>query len=556
MSRTIHLLDDALVDQIAAGEVVERPASVVKELLDNALDAGAMRITVELEDGGVGLIRVVDDGRGMTPDDVVVAPMRHATSKLRSFEDLSRLATLGFRGEALASISSVSRFRITTRQEDADAAIELRVDGGSKPKLRAVSGPVGTTVEVRDLFYNVPARRKFLKAAATEVSHVVDVVLRAALNHHDKLFRLRRDGRVVKEFLPQASLEERVRSVLDPLPLARVFSSHGRVSVDAFLGAPETAKSGAAQLHLFVNGRPIRDRALARAVTFAYGSSLAAGRYPAGVLVLELPPEDVDVNVHPQKTEVRFAKPNEILETVAHALRDGLADAEWNRGRAGSAERDPVSKTTTGWLREALATTSYGRTEKLHEPEPKPHAQTTPSLLIAQLRHGTLVVEDEEGLSLFDPHALLVATRASSYLESLDDGTLESKRLLFPERVTLDATTLERLSKHEDELRHKGFEIARVGPAIALVHAVPVLFDDASPLALATALAAGLTSPLEELACSLACAAAPMAPRFSREKIDALAHAFPGVDVQRFRCKHGTPLRMRLEHGELDGARR
>ena len=275
---TIHRLSNDLANQIAAGEVVERPASVVKELVENALDAGATRIRVEIDAGGLGRIRVTDDGAGMDAEDARLSMERHATSKIATLDDLTRIASFGFRGEALPSIGSVSRLVMTTRARGADEGTELVVEGGGEPRVRPAGCAVGTSVEVGELFFNVPARRKFLKATATESAHVGEVVLLAALARPDVSFTLVRDAKVAREYLRVGSRRERALSAIGEDRLEPCLGERGPMQLEAYLSAPERARAGAVALHLFVNGRPVKDRQLARAVAHAYASVLEPGR--------------------------------------------------------------------------------------------------------------------------------------------------------------------------------------------------------------------------------------------------------------------------------------
>lgn len=327
----IQVLDDALIDQIAAGEVVERPASVVKELLENALDAGASTIDIEIEGGGKELIRIVDNGCGMHADDAGICIRRHATSKIARLEDLDAIRTLGFRGEALPSIASVSRFVLTTRQAPAIEATRVRVVGGAEPEVREAGGPLGTTVEVKDLFFNVPARRKFLKADHTETAHIGSICQRIALAHPALRLRMLSASRLRREYLPARDRGERVRTILGDGTLQNVSAKRHGVTIEAYLSPPERARSGAQRLFLFVNGRSIRDARLARAVAFAYGSVLPPGRYPTGAIYLEVDPGEVDVNAHPQKTEVRFRQDRVVLDTITRAISDALGTTAWER---------------------------------------------------------------------------------------------------------------------------------------------------------------------------------------------------------------------------------
>ncbi|MEZ4400476.1 MAG: DNA mismatch repair endonuclease MutL [Kofleriaceae bacterium] len=337
----VAVLPDQVIDQIAAGEVVERPASVVKELVENALDAGATAITVEVEGGGRRSIRVVDDGSGMTAADARLALTRHATSKLRAVEDLTTLVTMGFRGEALPSIASVSRLTLTTRLPGEDEAVTLAVDNGVITAEAAAGAPPGTTVVVRDLLANVPARLKFMRGEATEASHVTEAVMRLALAHPEVGFRLRHNGRPALDVVAQP-LAARVRAVLGARLADRLHpiehSEHG-VTVRGFLAAPELAQSTSRGLHLFAGRRWVRDRGLLQAVTMGYGERVPRGRYPVAVVMVEVAGGDIDVNVHPQKLEVRFSDPATVTGAVRHAVRAGVAAAPWLQESAG---RSPV----------------------------------------------------------------------------------------------------------------------------------------------------------------------------------------------------------------------
>ncbi len=326
MSRIERLPND-LANQIAAGEVVERPASIAKELIENALDAGATRIDVAIELGGLGLVEVADNGCGMDPADARLALERHATSKIRAVEDLARIGTFGFRGEALPSIASVSKLVLLTRDAASDAATSVTVNGGGDHLVDAGARAVGTTVSVRALFWNVPARRKFLKSISAEAAAVGEVVLVAALARPDVAFHFLRDGKTARKHMQVATLGERVHDVLADDTLAPIEAAAGALRMRAWLSAPERARAGATGLFCFVNRRPVRDRHLTRAIQQAYGSVLEPGRYPTGAFFLELPPDQVDVNVHPQKAEVRFADGRAVYESVARALHLPLAGA-------------------------------------------------------------------------------------------------------------------------------------------------------------------------------------------------------------------------------------
>jgi DNA mismatch repair protein MutL len=340
----IRVLPNELVDQIAAGEVIERPASVVKELAENSLDAGASRIDIEVERGGIGLIRIRDDGRGITPDELPLAISRHATSKIASLDDLESVATLGFRGEALPSIGSVARLRLVSRPAAVDHASEINVDGGTVTPVRPAAHPAGTTIEVRDLFFNVPARRKFVRSDATEVGHIARLVERLALSRFDVSFRLKSGARVLLDApaavdhgevleIQSGAGDARIRSVLSEEFLASavpVNHSAGPVSITGWVGLPTVSRAQPDQQFWFVNGRGVRDRLLMNAVRLGYRDVLYHGRHSAYVLYLTLDPRLVDVNAHPAKLEVRFRDSRQIHDFVFRAVERTLADTKPN----------------------------------------------------------------------------------------------------------------------------------------------------------------------------------------------------------------------------------
>jgi DNA mismatch repair protein MutL len=337
----IRILPATLADQIAAGEVVERPASVVKELVENGIDAGARRIDVEIESGGRRLVRVVDDGSGMEADDARLALKRHATSKIAAAEDLWGLRTFGFRGEALPSIAAVSRLTLSTKTASAPAGFRLTVEAGVETDAREAGIPDGTQIEVRDLFFNTPARQKFQKSEATETANVSEAILRLALAHPTVHFRLRASGRMALDLPPHDELGERVRAALarrGASVLHEAAGEEGGVRVRAFLAGPDEASATPRSTFLFVGGRFVRDRSLLHALAFGYGALLEKGRYPLATLFVDVPGQELDVNVHPQKLEVRFARPQEVYAAVRHVVGAAIAKAPWLT-QAGSAAR-------------------------------------------------------------------------------------------------------------------------------------------------------------------------------------------------------------------------
>jgi len=465
-----------LVDQIAAGEVVERPASVVKELLDNSLDAGAKNIQVIVAEGGTKLITVSDDGHGMDESNARLAIERHATSKLRELEGLHSLKTLGFRGEALASIASVSHFRLITRTQQAPAAVRVSVDGGVVNEVVPAGAAPGTTVEVHDLFYNVPARRKFLRAQQTESAHIADVCLRAILGRPDIRLVLKRGSRVAREFLPAADLAERVRTALPRFDLEEFRGERKGLRLDGFLSRPEDSRSGSGGLHLFVNGRPVRERRLSRAVSFAYGSRLPAGRYPSGAIFLTVDPALVDVNVHPQKTEVRFERGAGVLDSLTRLVASGMGTAAWSKPEAGA----------RGYWAERVAETPTVRESSgdFNEAWGLPIAQPTGLMPSASAAGGESVDGAlPRGLALHSREDRVwvcdIAGLLSEHWQRAAEGPgVGSEALLLPVRVDLGLKDCASLLENEEALGRAGFALSSLGPETIAVQRCPLGVGD------------------------------------------------------------------------------
>ena len=339
----IHILSDEMASRIAAGEVVERPASVVKELIENSLDAGATEISISIEKSGTTLIRVADNGEGMGPEDLTLAVERHATSKLRDEEDLFRVATLGFRGEALPSIGSVARMEITSRPPTSETGYRIRVQGGKKDTPFIVGSSVGTSVEIKEIFFNTPARRKFLKSPATELSHICDAVNRMALAHPEVHFRLSHDGRMIADYVAVSERMDRLHQVLgreiarDLIPFS---SARGQLAISGYLSSAPASFPNTRYLMTFVNRRFVRDKVVTHAVLHGYETLLMKGQYPAAIVFLEVPCAEVDVNVHPAKYEVRFRRPSE--RPRSGCRRDSAGIETGSEGAAGSRASDGI----------------------------------------------------------------------------------------------------------------------------------------------------------------------------------------------------------------------
>lgn len=574
----IRKLSDDLANQIAAGEVVERPSSVVKELVENALDAGATRIVVDVELGGTTLIRVSDDGEGMIPEDALACLDRHATSKIETFTDLADLHTFGFRGEALPSIASVSRLVLRTRPRGVPEGTEVVVEGGSIAS-RPCGGAEGTTVEVRDLFFNVPARRKFLKATATESAHIGDVILGMALSRPDVTFVLTRDGRPVREHLRAASRAERARSIMTGERLIECRAQRGPVRVEALLAPPERARAGSTGLSVLVNGRPVRDRMLARAVAQAYGSVLEAGRYPLGAVWVDVPPDLVDVNVHPQKAEVRFADARWIFDAITRELYTVLAQAFGLPAvgpypSAAWKGETPTLKTLEGAAREAIAIAQATQTTRVlgernlfdgvvaDRTEPQlPDMGMYASLgFVGQVRGTFLICEGDDALFILDQHAAAERVTFHRLKTAHADRAVEMQRLLVPEVVELTPSEVAALEENADELARLGVEVRAVGDAAVAVHAVPALLLRKEPARIVRDLVAEISrtagrpfsAMVDLVLATMACHGSIRAgDPISRQEVDALLDALDEVDFAGH-CPHGRPLVMRLPFTELE----
>jgi DNA mismatch repair protein MutL len=496
----IRLLSSEVSSQIAAGEVVERPASVVKELTENALDAGAKNISISIEDAGRGLIEVADDGHGIAADELELAAARHATSKLAQSEDLFRIQTLGFRGEALASIGSVSQMTITSRVESSKEGARLKVDGGISGKVEKVGAPVGTVLRVENLFYNVPARLKFLKTDVTERRAIDALVTRYALAYPNVRFKVT-DG---KQVTLQTAGDGDRRSILAALygvevakQMLEVMDREDGLSLTGFISPTSLTRSNRKEITFFVNGRWVQEFSLTTALLQAYHTLLMVGRYPLTALFLEIAPEDVDVNVHPTKAEVRFRSQDRIFSFVQRAARKALlaytpvasvSPQLWGT-RATPSEPREIGIDWSVAHDDELQVAGY----KLQvESEPSPNTQpsnlqpstfnTVPLLrLIGQIGSTYIVAEGPDGLYLIDQHAAHERVLFEKLMAQHDKKSIPSQALLSPEVVTLPPQSAKALTSQLPFLNHFGFEVEEFGTNTFQVRAMPVLFSGGDP---------------------------------------------------------------------------
>jgi DNA mismatch repair protein MutL len=584
----VRALPEALIDQIAAGEVVERPASVAKELVENSLDAGALRVRVEVRGGGRDWIAVTDDGSGMEPADARLALQRHATSKIASAEDLQRIATFGFRGEALPAIASVSRLRLRTRTHASPIGTEIRVEAGRLLGEHEAAGPVGTRVEVADLFVGVPARRKFLKSVATEWGHLADGLARTALARPDVHFEVQRDDRPALAWPAVTEPLERVAAVLgeqEAQAFVAVGAAAGELRIAGFASRPDRHRPTLGGVHLFVNGRAVRDRLLQHALVDVYRDVLPRGRFPSAVLFLEIPAALVDVNVHPAKWEVRFADPQAVHRAVRQAVSRALETRSWlgdaspregaaaaslrpDEGRSAWAERSAPAGATGDWtLASPGPAAGPGAAWGIARQPAGDALHFADQRLLGQLLATYLVLETKQGLVLVDQHAGHERVLYERLRREWSERSVASQGLLAPLPVSLDPAAGALLVDAAGALARLGFEIEPFGEATVAVRGIPALLSGSDPVLLVRELAAELLADpearriagerppvgaVDRLFASLACHAARrkgelLAPAEQRALLASL-DAIPWAPT----CPHGRPVAVPFDQREIE----
>lgn len=595
-ARPIQALSDQLISQIAAGEVVERPAAVVKELLENALDAGATTITVRLEQGGVKRIAIVDNGRGIPADQLPLALARHATSKIASLTELENVITLGFRGEALASIASVAQLTLTSRTAADAHAWEISCRHTSTGQVEHMvspsSGATGTTVDVQDLYFNTPARRKFLKTEQTEFGHCAEVVRRIALSRPDVAFSLSHNGKTVDHW-GVCDVAKRSAHILGNefsgarLPLDE---QSGPLHLHGFIGLPTASKARADAQYFYVNGRFVRDKLLTHAVRAAYEDVLHGDRYPSYVIRLDLDPALVDVNVHPSKVEVRFRDSRAVHQFVFHAITRALAQTSATAFGAAPAPT-PASNTVLPWLREqqasftaqfqsgfgiAQSTADYGAlfasADAPHADSPSTPAAPLPSqalpsdefplgFALAQL-HGIFVLaQNAKGLVLIDMHAAHERILYEQLKNALDTDAMQVQPLLIPITFYADGVEVGTAEESRDVLHALGFDIAALSPTTLAVRAVPALLKNADAQSLARDVLRDvrefggsrvLVERRNEMLGTLACHTAVRANRtLTVPEMNALLRQMEATE-RADQCNHGRPTWVQLGLSDLD----
>ena len=593
----IHQLPQELINQIAAGEVIERPASVVKELVENSLDAGASRIEVDIEEGGARLIRVRDNGSGIAGAELILAIAPHATSKIATLEDLERVRTLGFRGEALPSIASVSRFALTSRTPDQDGAWHLEVEAGRATATKPSPHPPGTTIEVRDLFHNVPARRKFLRAERTEFSHIDELVKAVALARPHSEFRLSHNGKAVRLLRPahdEHSLNLRVGEILGeefPQQSLRVEYAGAGMRLSGWIGLPTVSRSQPDQQYFYVNGRLVRDRVVTHAVRQAYADVLFHGRHPAYVLFLEVAPQLVDVNVHPAKSEVRFRESRLVHDFLYRTLNEALADT-----RAGSVAAVPAAtesfagaaavyaRSSAPWRQDGLglpvrempagyaallgelagARAAVDNGQSANSPlagEETPGEIPPLGFALAQLAGIYVLAENRHGLVLVDMHAAHERITYEKLKAARVGDGIRRQPLLVPLALAVSAREASCVEDHPERLAQIGFDVVRSGPQGVTIKSYPGLLDGADiPQLVRDVLGDfvthGDTRRIEEsendVLSTMACHGSVRANRrLTLPEMNALLREMEATE-RSGQCNHGRPTWVQLSIAELD----
>jgi DNA mismatch repair protein MutL len=573
----IHFLADELINQIAAGEVVERPASAVKELVENSLDAGATKIEIEIKEGGRKLIRVRDNGSGMSREDAQLAFSRHATSKISELDDLHQINSLGFRGEALPSIASVSKISLTTRSSDEQIGTQLRIEASQLLFVKDAPANPGTIIEVSDLFYSTPARRKFLKSQMTETRHILDLVTNFTLAFPPISFKLSLDNREVLNLSPGQNLGQRVKELFGKDTYEKLIElkyPESVIRISGFISQPELSKSSRSDIRFFVNRRSINNRALLHALTAAYGEMLTKGRFPLAIIFLEVPAELVDVNVHPQKLEVRFQDERAVHDLVFRAVKKTL-DKEFAATLEKSVKNQasyPIIRPIST-IRESAPEYQPSSTvqdlvlRQLFSAQPVETAPLTDAsggiktleANFYQLFNTYILTQSGQELLIVDQHAAHEKILYEQILKSLNSqSNVSSQKLLFPETLELSAPEFQELQNNSDLFDRLGFEIQTLGGRTIMVSALPALSKNRTSLLLKQVLDEILTQNQEKreqhqiIASALACrSAVKSGDVLTLAEMRALLKNLLSLDRPQV-CPHGRPTLIRIPLSEIE----
>ncbi|HDG96606.1 MAG TPA: DNA mismatch repair endonuclease MutL [Desulfobacterales bacterium] len=564
---TIRVLSEKVAIRIAAGEVIDRPSSVVRELIDNSIDAGATRIAVRIGRGGRSVIRVSDDGVGMPKDDLLLCIERHATSKIRDLDDLYNINTLGFRGEALASIAAVSRLTITTRPKGSLTGFRLKMAGGKLESIDEVGSPEGTVVEVRDLFYNVPARRKFLRTPRTETDNVIDVFTRIALGFENIQFLLETEEKVLLNLPRSKELIPRLSLVLGRKVAEQMLSSSGRmdgVKITAYIGSPDFARSRADRVYVYVNRRNIRDAMITKAIIEGYGQRLMKGLYPQVVLFIDAEPSMVDVNVHPAKQEVRFQDSAGLFRKIVQVIDTGLGKtltqypvetARTRHEHVGEPVQISWQETMPGSVSDILATSPEDYGAEI----PRSSLLDEEVRLLGQLNSTYILCEGREGLIIIDQHAAHERVLYDKLMKAINESSLEVQTLLLPRTIEVSVREKRVLEENKEVLSELGIEVEDFGGQAILLRAIPSILENADWELLISQLISILEQNrvrrevlLDHVIAVLACHGAIRAgDRLTDSEMESLLQQLNEAALPT-NCPHGRPVLRKITYYELE----
>lgn len=606
--RWIKPLPERVINKIAAGEVIERPAAVVKELVENAIDAGSDMIEIEIEKSGAKLIKIVDNGCGIPEDQIEIAFSRHATSKIRNFDDLNALHSYGFRGEALPSVASISRLRMVSRAQNASTGIELIIEGGVLQSKQPIAAPFGTTIEVENLFYNTPARRKFLKAESTETRHISRNAMGMALSRHDIGFQFKSNGKLIFSTAKDLTLKERVLDILGhDKKFVEIDGTHGPIKLTGFIGTPEMMLQNRYGQYLFINNRYIQSPTIAHAFSAGYGEMMPRGRFPIGVLLLEVDVEEVDVNVHPTKAEVRLSREREIHDSVYRIIKDTLnSDGIIPAFRSGAVEKNSYTQgqpaegrhrmnlqqphgsvVNQSMLRELYQGASHVSSEHSLDSEDKFTTlkvdRTTGEIvesnqtedvksegqpqtsdlerfrLVGRFSDLYLLLQAGADLYIIDQHTAHERVLYEENLKKVDNNAIEGQSMLFPEQVELDPHQLAVFEESEEMLNASGFDVSHFGGKTINITAIPSILKKKSPVKMFLSILDDIASLQKTgydlkkaMAQSIACRSAVMAgDRLSDQEAVVLLQRLLKCE-NMYTCPHGRPTFVKLSKEDLD----
>ena len=582
MSPRIKILSESLANKIAAGEVVERPASVVKELVENALDAGATDIRLEITNGGRRMIRVSDNGHGMSREDSLLALERHATSKLASDSDLDCITSLGFRGEALPAIASVARLRLKSRQSESIEGTEIQVEGGRIKQVAACGMAPGTEITVEQLFFNTPARLKFLRSTETEAAHVGDLIVRLAISRPDVTFCYLNDGREVFQVTAGDLVQRLQRLMARGTPLYPFEGESAAALVSGYLAPPSASRSTAGSIFTFINGRFVKDKVVQHAILQAWRPVLEKGRYPLLALFIELPPDEVDVNVHPTKHEVRFRRQSQVHDTIQSVLSEALSRSPWlqhaqaQRTSSVISAPQPTVPSHQQGVQQALdrfmaAPPASSTPRPSVQETPPPYTSREPQAeaagyfsslqVIGQFQAAYILCQGDSELVIIDQHAAYERVRFEQLKRSFQASNVESQRLLLPETVELSFAEADVARRHRHGLLLLGFELEEFGGQTFLLNAVPRITATTEPLRLLRDLLADLSAIgasgsfeqlRDDLLSRVACHSVVRGTHpLDRRQMEELLKEMDRTDFSAH-CPHGRPVSHTITLRELE----